>query len=46
MKTTQMPDGSVKLDIPGSVLFPSGGSAVSDGFKPTLDIISRTTRGY
>lgn len=46
VKTTQMPDGSVKLDIPGSVLFPSGSSAVSDGFKPTLDTISRTVREY
>jgi outer membrane protein OmpA-like peptidoglycan-associated protein len=46
VKTTQMPDGSVKLDIPGSVLFPSGSFAVSDGFKPTLDTISRTVREY
>lgn len=46
IKTTQMPDGSVKLDIPGSVLFPSGSYAVSEGFKPTLNQVGQVIREY
>lgn len=46
IKTVQLPDGSVKLDIPGSVLFTSGSAAVNDNFKSTLDAISRTVREY
>jgi outer membrane protein OmpA-like peptidoglycan-associated protein len=46
VKTIQLPDGSVKLDIPGSVLFASGSVAIKDSFKSTLDAISRTVREY
>lgn len=46
VKTVQMPDGSVKLDIPGSVLFASGSAAVNEDFKSTLNAISRTMRQY
>jgi outer membrane protein OmpA-like peptidoglycan-associated protein len=46
IKTVEQPDGSVKLDIPGSVLFPSGSFAINDGFKSTLDSVGRTINEY
>lgn len=46
VKTIELPDGSVKLDIPGSVLFASGSATVNENFKSTLDAISRTVREY
>lgn len=46
IKTVEQSDGSVKLDIPGSVLFPSGSFAINDGFKSTLDSVGRTINEY
>lgn len=46
IKMIELDDGSVRLDIPGSVLFPSGSHAVSDGFKPTLDRVGRVIQQY
>ena len=46
IKTVEQADGSVKLDIPGSVLFPSGSSSINDGFKSTLDSVGRTINEY
>jgi len=46
IKMVELDDGSVRLDIPGSVLFPSGSHAISDGFKPTLDRVGRVIQEY
>jgi len=46
VKLIELDDGSVRLDIPGSVLFSSGSANISDGFKPTLDTVSKTIREY
>ena len=42
VKVTERPDGSVKLDIPGSVLFSTDSAAISPAFEQTLDRIAVT----
>ena len=42
VKVTERPDGSVKLDIPGSVLFSTDSAAISPAFEQTLDKIAVT----
>ncbi len=37
-------DGSVKMDIPGAVLFRSGSSEINPAFLPTLDKVAATVR--
>ena len=46
IKMVEMDDGSVRLDIPGSVLFASGESNISGGFKSTLDSVGTTINEY
>lgn len=42
----EQPDGSVRLKIPGSLMFASGQSALSNGFQSTLTSVSQTVRRY
>lgn len=42
VKVTEQSDGSVKLDIPGSVLFDTNSARISPSFKQTLDQIAGT----
>ena len=42
----EQPDGSVKLKIPGSVMFSSGQSALSPGFQSTLASVSAVVKRY
>lgn len=43
---TEQADGSVKLNIPGSVMFRSGSADISPEFAGTLDSVARTIREY
>lgn len=45
-KATEQPDGSVKLDMPGNVLFPTGSHALGNEAKPTLDTVASTIKEY
>lgn len=45
-KATQEADGTVKLNVPGSVLFPSGSSTLGPDFKSTLDSVASTIKEY
>lgn len=42
----EQPDGSVRLKIPGSVMFASGQSSLSPGFQDTLTRVTTTVRKY
>ena len=42
VKVTEQADGSVKLDIPGSVLFDTNSARISPSFQQTLDQIAGT----
>jgi len=42
VKVTEQADGSVKLDIPGSVLFATDSATISPDFQATLDQIAQT----
>jgi outer membrane protein OmpA-like peptidoglycan-associated protein len=42
----EQPDGSVRLKIPGSVMFGSGQSALSTGFQSTLSSVTSTVKKY
>jgi len=42
VKVTEQADGSVKLDIPGAVLFATDSSAINPSFRATLDDIAGT----
>jgi outer membrane protein OmpA-like peptidoglycan-associated protein len=42
----EQPDGSVKLKIPGSVMFASGQSSLSPGFQDTLSRVTQSIRKY
>ncbi|MBR0568801.1 OmpA family protein [Azoarcus sp. L1K30] len=42
VKVTEQADGSVKLDIPGSVLFDTNSSRINPTFQQTLDKIAGT----
>lgn len=39
-------DGSVKLNVPGSVLFPTGSAQLAPSFKSTLDTVAGTIKEY
>jgi outer membrane protein OmpA-like peptidoglycan-associated protein len=43
---TEQPDGSVKLNIPGSVMFRSGSAEISPEFGATLTSMGNTVREY
>lgn len=43
---SEEPDGSVRMEIPGAVLFASGKSDISPSFRPTLDDVAATIREY
>jgi outer membrane protein OmpA-like peptidoglycan-associated protein len=43
---TEQPDGSVKLNIPGSVMFRSGSADISPEFGATLTSMGNTVREY
>ena len=43
---TEMPDGSVKMNIPGALLFETGQSAVKPAFQQTLDQVAKSLREY
>lgn len=42
----EQPDGSVRLKIPGSVMFASGQSSLSPGFQDTLVRVTTTVKKY
>lgn len=42
----EQPDGSVRLKIPGSVMFTSGQAALSSGFQSTLTSVTTTVKKY
>jgi outer membrane protein OmpA-like peptidoglycan-associated protein len=42
----EQPDGSVRLKIPGSVMFASGQHALSQGFQSTLNSVTQTIKRY
>lgn len=42
VKVTEQADGSVKLDIPGSVLFATDSAVINPSFRQTLDDIAGT----
>jgi len=46
VNVTESADGSVKLDVPGSVLFPSGSSQLGPDFKQTLNSVAGTINEY
>lgn len=46
MGLTELPDGSVKMNIPGSVLFRSGSADLNPNFQQTLNQIASTIRDY
>lgn len=43
---TEQPDGSVKLDIPGSVMFRTGSAQISPEFASTLNAVGGTIKEY
>jgi outer membrane protein OmpA-like peptidoglycan-associated protein len=43
---TEQDDGSVKLNIPGSVMFRSGSAEISPAFAGTLDSVANTIKEY
>jgi len=43
---TELSDGSVRLNIPGSVMFRSGSADISPAFASTLDSVAGTIREY
>ena len=43
---SEMPDGSVKLNIPGAVMFRSGSADISPEFGATLASVGNTVREY
>jgi outer membrane protein OmpA-like peptidoglycan-associated protein len=43
---SQQPDGSVKLNVPGSVLFRSGSAEVNPAFQQTLGQVASTINEY
>lgn len=43
---TELPDGSVRLNIPGSVMFRSGSADITPAFASTLDSVAGTIREY
>ena len=43
---TEQPDGSVKLDIPGAVLFQTNSAQISPDFEQTLDQIAGTLQEH
>ncbi|MDE1998235.1 MAG: OmpA family protein [Burkholderiales bacterium] len=43
---TEMPDGSVKMNIPGSLLFETGQYAVRPEFQQTLNGVAKSLREY
>ncbi len=43
---TEMPDGSVKMNIPGALLFETGQSAVKPACQQTLDQVAKSLREY
>jgi outer membrane protein OmpA-like peptidoglycan-associated protein len=43
---TEQADGSVKLNIPGSVMFKSGSAEISPEFATTLDSVGGTIKEY
>ncbi|HET8871494.1 MAG TPA: OmpA family protein [Aquabacterium sp.] len=43
---TEMPDGSVKMNIPGSLLFETGQSAIKPEFQQTLNGVAKSLREY
>lgn len=45
-KATEQPDGSVKLNMPGNVLFPTGSATLGGEVKPTLDTVASTIKEY
>lgn len=45
-KATEQPDGSVKLNLPGNVLFPTGSHTLGGEVKPTLDTVASTIKEY
>ena len=42
----EQPDGSVRLIVPGSVMFASGQSSLSAGFQSTLNNVTQTIKKY
>lgn len=46
IKATEQPDGSVKMDIPGSIMFATDSSALAPDFRSTLDAVGRTMARY
>ncbi len=46
MGVTEQADGSVKLNIPGSVMFRSGSADISPDFANTLDSVGGTIKEY
>ncbi len=43
---TELADGSVRLNVPGSVMFRSGSAEISPAFATTLDSVASTIREY
>lgn len=46
VKVTEGDDGSVKMNIPGSVLFPTGSAALNPQFRLTLDGVTKVLNQY
>jgi outer membrane protein OmpA-like peptidoglycan-associated protein len=46
ISTTEQPDGTVKLNIPGKVMFAVGSSDISPEFKSTLDSVAGVVAEY
>lgn len=46
MGMTEQQDGSVKLNIPGSVMFRSGSADITPDFASTLDSVAKTITDY
>lgn len=43
---TEMPDGSVKMNIPGSLMFETGEHEIKPDFKQTLNQVGKSLREY
>jgi len=46
VKVTEQPDGSVKLDIPGAVLFDTNSARINPSFRDTLNQIAGTLQQH
>jgi outer membrane protein OmpA-like peptidoglycan-associated protein len=46
VKVTEQPDGSVKLDIPGAVLFDTNSARINPSFQDTLNQIAGTLQEH